>query len=47
MATSQKYGNGFPAEGIVVRPETPETSEALKGSRLSFKVISQEWESRT
>lgn len=42
-AAGQKYPNGYPCEGIVVRPETPTESDKL-GRRLSFKVISAEWE---
>lgn len=41
------YPNGHPAEGIVVRPETPVESAVLGGGRkLSFKVINPEWEAR-
>lgn len=40
------YPNGHPAEGIVVRPETPCESAVLGGNRLSFKVINPEWEAR-
>ncbi len=46
MATT-KYGNGFACEGIVVRPMTPDTSEILRGKRLSFKCINPNWEAIT
>ncbi len=47
LANTQKYGNGFHCEGIVVRPEGTFTSEVLGGKRLSFKVISAAWEAAT
>ena len=40
-----KYPNGFPAEGVVVRPEVPIARR--NGSRLSFKLINPEFESRS
>lgn len=45
FAAGEKYSNGYPAEGLVVRPMTPATSDKI-GRRLSFKVISPVWEER-
>ena len=40
FANQQVYQNGLPAEGVVWRPYEEMESEALRGSRLSFKTIS-------
>lgn len=42
LAEQQKYPNGHPAEGIVVRPIYPLYSDKLRG-RLSFKVMNNKY----
>lgn len=44
QAEAQKYANGNPCEGIVVRPMEPRESKTLRGRRLSFKVKSPSYE---
>jgi RNA ligase (TIGR02306 family) len=39
MASEQKYPNGYPAEGIVIRPNEPFTSPVLKNRAWSGKVL--------
>lgn len=46
LSTSQRYGNGFPAEGIVVRPMSP-VYASKNHKTLSFKIINPEFEIKT
>lgn len=39
LASEQKYPNGYPAEGIVIRPKEGFTSPVLKGRYWSGKVL--------
>jgi RNA ligase (TIGR02306 family) len=45
LANAQKYPNGSPAEGIVIRPKnyTPEHSERLAWDALSGKIINENY----
>ncbi len=50
LSTTQRYSNGFPAEGIVVRPMKPTKTMwrgVPNGKTLSFKVINPEFELKT
>lgn len=44
LSTQQKYGNGNPAEGVVIRADDKEWSHTL-GKRLSVKVINPDYKS--
>jgi RNA ligase (TIGR02306 family) len=46
FANIQTYDNGTPAEGIVVRPQQEFISSALRGNRMSFKIISNKFEDK-